>query len=69
MTKRQTFTANDLDRALKVARKHGMTVECTRDGTIRVIERVDPPAPPKEPENPVEARRRRLAQQRESHDQ
>lgn len=61
MTKRATFTKTDLDRALGVARKHGMTVEIARDGTMRIVQAVDVKPAAEEPENPLEARRRRLA--------
>jgi hypothetical protein len=61
VTKRATFTKADLDRALSVARKHGMTIEIARDGTIRVVEAIDAKPVSEEPENPLEARRRRLA--------
>jgi len=32
-----TFTKADLARALAVAREHGMTVEVTPDGTLRIV--------------------------------
>lgn len=31
------FTKADLERALKVARRHDMTVELAPDGTIRIV--------------------------------
>jgi hypothetical protein len=61
VTKRATFTKADLNRALVVARKHGMTVEIAPDGTIRMVEAIDAKPVPEEPENPLEARRRCLA--------
>jgi hypothetical protein len=61
VTKRATFTKADLDRALGVARKYGMTIEIARDGTIRMVQAIDATPVPEEPENPIEARRRRLA--------
>jgi hypothetical protein len=38
-----------------------MTIEIARDGAIRMVEAIDAKPVPEKPENPLEARRRRLA--------
>jgi hypothetical protein len=40
------FTEADLNRAAKVAKKHGMAVEVTTDGTIRLSTDVKESPPP-----------------------